>query len=499
MSQDSDEDARNIQQMIQLHVNELDEIEDRLSKLFESNETDKEIINTDIRANHVILNNDAFISSIQSDYVNGFEAGIFKNVLDIGEGFEIDSIEFDFLSLSDKIFPRTVNDLPVDSFLHKRDLVNIDNLVVDGVVEFLSDLNVRGSINNATLSSSNTLLKNGDQNFRDFTIRSVEIGDLQIEILNGFKLNVSPQKTKNTNELKELKAKKVILGGYINNMDLATLEKYALKVNGTQKITKKYYFHKIEADNLDVNMLSDKAVLDDFVIVTRGKYRVNKDAKFTEELTVNNLKALKHLDGIPVKNGTLDVLRKDSSERQYIPGVKSFENLKLLNPIQLRYKIRSKILDTMNPRVTIDEDIDLHGDVRITGGVTAEEIVKSNDVVAFGGAGALRRVQLMGLKLTDAEIPAHLDFSEGVNAEGVFAERINSVDTDSWVVNGGNRTQIVRGSKLFQGDLEITGDTEVLMMNDVDLVGLERNVLKLNGDQVISGRHYVEMVVTEKG
>ncbi|XP_018568702.1 uncharacterized protein LOC108908983 [Anoplophora glabripennis] len=497
-SQNKSENFENqkVEGLVEFYMKELDDIEAKLSELFKMKDKEEEVIDRDIRVNQLILNKDAFVTSIQTDSINDFERDLFENVLDIDKGFETDSMEFTILSLEDTISPQTINGFPTDSALHKSGLANVDNLLVDGVVEFLSGFNVEKNINNMTISKSNTLLSKGDQNFQDFSVTNVEINQLVSEFLN--LANTSAQNTKNINKLKELNVKNLTIIDLVNDVDLATLEKYALKVSGTQNITKKYSFNKIEADNLDANTLSNRKLLDDFVAITPGKRRVNKDVKFAEELVVNNLKASKYLDNIPVKNGKLDILQRNSTERQYISGVKSFENLELLNPIQIRGKIRSKVFDTMNPRVTVDASLDLNDDIRITGEVIAGGTVKTNDVVAADGAGALRVLQ-QGLKLTDTEIPIHLNFAQHINVEGVFAERINNIDPSSWVVNGVKQAQIIRGWKQFPGYLEITGDTEVFRVNGIDMVGLEKNALRLDGDQVVSGRHYVERVVAEKG
>ncbi|KAJ8909611.1 hypothetical protein NQ315_003563 [Exocentrus adspersus] len=232
-------------------------------------------------------------------------------------GFDVDTIEFKYLQVEDTINPETVN-----GFIAKPPKVK--NIIVHGNVTFLSDLTVKGKINNFTINYNNTLLTNSDQTFKNFS-----------------------------------------------------------------------------ANNMDTSTLTGKRVLDDFINIANGTHELNQNLKFLKDLSVNDLTVRRHLDDIPVKNGKLDILEKDSVGRQYVSGTKSFENLELSNPIQLRGKIKSKALDAMNPG--------------------------------------------------------------------------------------------------FQGDLEITGDTSVFTINDIDMDKLEKNVLRQDGDQVISGKHYVKMVVAEKG
>lgn len=153
----------------------------------------------------------------------------------------------------------------------------------------------------------------------------------------------------------------------------------------------------------------------------------------------------------------------------------------------------------MKSFVTIDSNLELEGDKRITGDVMVEEIIRTDNVVSLEQLSSLRRVQSEALRLTDVEIPNRMGFFQHLNVDDVFVQRINNIDARLLVVNGAKQRQIVRGWKKFRGDLEITGDTKVDKINGIDMEELEKNVLKKDGDQVIEGKHYVKFVAVEGG
>lgn len=153
----------------------------------------------------------------------------------------------------------------------------------------------------------------------------------------------------------------------------------------------------------------------------------------------------------------------------------------------------------MKPFVTIDSNLELEGDKRITGDVIVQEIIRADNVVSSERLNSLRRVHAEALRLTDLEIPNRLSFLQHLNVDDVFARRINNIDARLLVVNGAKQKQIVRGWKKFRGDLEITGNTEVVKINGIDMEELESNVLKKSGDQIVEGKHHVKFVAADGG
>lgn len=156
-------------------------------------------------------------------------------------------------------------------------------------------------------------------------------------------------------------------------------------------------------------------------------------------------------------------------------------------------------MDKIKPFVTIDSNLELEDDKRIIGDLIVEEIIRTDNIVSSERLNSLRRVQNEGLRLTDVEIPDRMSFSQHLNVDDVFARRINNIDARLLVVNGAKQTQNVRGWKKFRGDLEISGNTEVGEINSIDMIEMEKNALRRDGDQIIQGKHYVKFVAAEGG
>lgn len=68
--------------------------------------------------------------------------------------------------------------------------------------------------------------------------------------------NTGKEKVRN---VKTLKTKNLIVGGFLNDINVPTLEKYALRKSGKQDITAEtYYFDRVESELLDTDRLSGK-------------------------------------------------------------------------------------------------------------------------------------------------------------------------------------------------------------------------------------------------
>ncbi|KAG5875471.1 hypothetical protein JTB14_016238 [Gonioctena quinquepunctata] len=468
-SQTKMSDSDTMKSTLDTYQLKLSQMEDIMKDSLQSQK--EHTIKRNITTNDMILNNAANLNSANIETINNIELdGILGNTFDINEGFIIDSeIEYNFIRTEEPIFPKKINSHSPDDILRTNRGISVDTMTVFGNVNFKNAVQVVDKINNIALNS--LLLLEGHQDFNDFNLASIDIKELKTNILNDRPLNLniiregkkSGVKRKDepiVKHLDQLKVKSLVVGGFINDIDIPTLFKYALRKSGSHNITKTYYFDNIVVDNVETDTMSGKQVTTDLIKITGGKYNINKDIMFTNDLFVKNLTALEFLDNIPVIDGKLDILLKNSAEPQSVRGIKSFENLELLDAIKLQGKIRGKAFDNMNPVVRVNSDLERDGDLRITGDVVVEEMITSGNVVTVDGRNSLLRVEESGLELDKADIPIHLAFSQHINVEELFADRINNIDPASWLVNGAKQTQIVKGWKQFDGDLEITGDTE---------------------------------------
>lgn len=80
----------------------------------------------------------------------------------------------------------------------------------------------------------------------------------------------------------------------------------------------------------------------------------------------------------------------------------------------------------------------------------------------------------------------------------MFVDRINNLDVLSWMHYQEKDTQIVKGRKTFNGDVHVTRSLHLTNLNGINLTELHENVLKIDEDQIITGKHHVKDVVIER-
>ncbi|CAG9820000.1 unnamed protein product [Phaedon cochleariae] len=463
----------------------------------------KHLIEEDIRVEYLVLRNDTFVDSGEIQAINGIDVNdVPANILNINDGFHFDtSLEFVYLRTHEPILTNNVNNHSIESILRRTNI--LENVTVNGIVNFKDGLE-SDKLDDMNIGIQNSLLNMGDQSLGNFTSISLTAEKVAAAILNDHLLKnlENENKDKEGEEPKKsvdsVNVDNLIVGGFINDVDIPTLYKYALRRKNLQNITETYYFDSVKAESLISDDLSGKQVSNNLIPITEGTYFINKDVMFNKDLSVNNLTATQNLNNINVMDGNLDVLLKKSDERQYVSGTKSFENLELLSPINLHGKIRGKAFETMSPLVKVDQDVEINGDVRITGNAVSEGTIRLKNIITNDKKKSLENLLENGVKLNSDIMPTHLVFSQHINVDDLSTDTINSIDPRSWLVNGAKQIQIVHAPKQFNGDLEIEGDTTCRRINDIDMEELEGNVLRKDGDQIISGKHYVKYVATEK-
>lgn len=92
----------------------------------------------------------------------------------------------------------------------------------------------------------------------------------------------------------------------------------------------------------------------------------------------------------------------------------------------------------------------------------------------------------------------HLTFTQPLDLEDVIADRVNSLNPQNWMLATSNSSQIVTGQKTFVGDLLVKGDVNAIRINDVDVHALEKEILRIEGDQEIEGVWEVDRAVVAK-
>lgn len=159
----------------------------------------------------------------------------------------------------------------------------------------------------------------------------------------------------------------LIVDGEINQFDLATLQKYALKTSGggnVQRLKGQFNFTKLHLNRLVVptRLISDIDI--DTIIRTDdgGSYELGRDVRFAGQLNVDRLYVRDRINNLRIASGgRFDALHKNAKEEQTILGHKSFDTVQLLSPIELHGKLNHSNLDKMNPFVSLANDIVLQG------------------------------------------------------------------------------------------------------------------------------------------
>lgn len=231
------------QQLIQLE----DQIQKRL-------ETDEE--QSTITANKMQINGQCFINTIDVNLINGVTIhDVQDNVFDLDEGFEIDNdVQFQTVEALKPIIFNTVNNVTKNNIIHTNDNVELPELSVDGNVECKSHLTVAETINNIRFDSENVLLKDGDQNFSDFSVARLVAKNVSADNFE----DSQPHDENVVTSVEEMKVKDLRVGGYMNGVKIITLNKYALRNAGDQNILVPCYFNNLQLDSLDTEILSGK-------------------------------------------------------------------------------------------------------------------------------------------------------------------------------------------------------------------------------------------------
>lgn len=378
------------------------------------------VIRDDIVVEEVIAKNDnIFIDHLNTKIVNNIQSSDFtENVININHGFRVvQPLDINTLNISNNFNAKYINQRPTEHMILRSRDHNLNNVTIDGNAIFASDIAIGKLLNNIRVDKSSVLLTHGDQRISgQLQTRQITVQDMQTPMLNkaGLSFGNATTEAPKIERVKNLKVKNLIVNGYLNDLDVATLDKYVLKTHGDQEITEDYIFDSLHVKDLKVRgFLSDKTVPESLIRIDEGDFNVPRDVLFVKDLQVNDLQVFTFINHIRVNNqGKLDVLHKNTTELQHMMGYNLVENIRLLNPVKLQGKIRSKGLDQINPVIHIRNNVHLDGDYEITGNVTVEELLKAMNIADSKEEYSIRRLMQSGIKITDPEIPVPLKLQQ---------------------------------------------------------------------------------------
>ncbi|XP_015834885.2 uncharacterized protein clos isoform X1 [Tribolium castaneum] len=455
-----------------------------------------------ISAEEIVFNNSTLIHNLVTDKINDFETNkLLENALDIEQGFDLGEVSFVSVITDESLKASAINTRDPQTLIHTSDNLNLTNFKVRGSLSAPKGIKIEGKLNNMSINHQSLLLKSGDQNFsQPLTLQEAQINKMTAKSLNGQDLSNlrAPTQKPLIEHFETLKVKNLTIGGYINNVDVPTLDKYALKKSGNQQVTSEFIFDELRGKNLEVfNEMSGKKI-SDLIATDAGNYLINNEVIFKNDLHVNDFQVSKSLDGIKVIDGQLDILLKDSPDEQEITGAKTFDDVNIYHAINFQGHVKSKNLEKMNPLITIEDDLALTGPKTIKGHVQIENLLGVKDIVTEDGMYSLTWLEADGLKLTSKEVKPHLHFVQQINVDEIFVDTLNGKNPHNFVVTGTEEPQIIQGLKTFLGDVRVTGSTNANKINNVETEELENKVLRIDGDQQIEGKHHIIHVITDQ-
>lgn len=272
--------------------------------------------------------------STSSDTAKPLTSSIqFGNILSEAQVIEVDPevIHADTIYVGNNLKIDLINGHPIDKLVKANRELHIHHLQADQV-----QMNNRKNFKRLFAKSRGNFDQLTSQN-RQTTVRQTKL---------------SPN-------LEELSADALTVDGFINDIDLITLERFALKSTGKQTIDANFHVDHLRATDIhNVHHLN----MDKIVRTNKdNRYEINQDIQFSAPVSINRLRVNDRINNINILNGKFDALLRESNETQVILAAKQFENVKLMRPIVLRGKIKSKSLEQINPIVSMSEPIVLEG------------------------------------------------------------------------------------------------------------------------------------------
>lgn len=447
----------------------------------------------DLFAKEVIINNGVLISNLLTNTLNNVDMQkLAAEILTI-DGFHIEKpLYFKNVTITNSVNPTFINGIPSKNILHTTDVLENINLSVDGTATFEAPVELHGKLNNITISNKTILLKDGTQ-FLQGKLKANEINVTHLETPN---INHADLKTLEQLSMKPLKlenvesltVKRLTVAGMLNGVDIGVLDEFALKTHGDQEITGKYIFDNLEVNNLETS----QQVTEEFVRIDAGEYWIGYDVHFKNDVSAISATVSDNFNSIGINSkGGLDVFLKNSSELQFIRGFKEIHTVKF-GDVKFRGKILSNLLEKINPVRHVKKPIIVEGDFVFTKGVIVEKLLQSEDVVSADGVFSIGRLLQEGLKITDRYIPTTVNLLQATKVSHVNASKINGRNAKSFIVTGTDKVQKISGSKLIQGDFYITGSTEAININNINLKQLEDTTMKIEGNQQLTGKFIFE-------
>lgn len=242
-------------------------------------------------------------------------------------------VELDTLTIEDMIIIETINGHAfTDLVFSNRDL-NVSEVVV------------------------NELILKNYENYKEIIGKTNDRDEHEDMVKSASESFVAP----NSGVDDKLTANSLIVDGFINGVDILFLNEFALKLQGDQILDSQINFGNLRGASLQTSSLISNRKISDIVQTENGPFTVDQVIQFVKPVFINEFIVNQRINNINIVKGNFNVLLKRSENDQVIQAMKTFDEVKLLNPIVLQGKIKKSNLNRINPIVSITDDIVLEG------------------------------------------------------------------------------------------------------------------------------------------
>lgn len=272
---------------------------------------------------------------------------------------EESALRFDELIIEESLNVQKINGQFIKDLVYSNHVKNMGKIkaIEAKEVVVLDRMLVQNRIDGVKFTTSNVLLKNQNQQFGSAKINKLTAKSIVVQnSINSvsypeFQNFLNQKLKKKYRNLLNITVDSLTISSLLNNINVENLIKNTLKVQGDQIITGDIKIKEIKTNGVifvkeSFSLLSGVPL--NQLVLTNDTTRViiDQDISFTQdELLIKDLFVAERLNNIKVIDGRLNVLRLNSSEVQVITGDKTFESVKLMNPIKLQVKIFQKFLN----------------------------------------------------------------------------------------------------------------------------------------------------------
>ncbi|XP_055917893.1 uncharacterized protein LOC129950099 [Eupeodes corollae] len=355
-----------------------------------------------------------------------------------------------------------------------------------------------------TLNVGTLVVRN---DFKAKKINGIDVSDIQLNKVSAPKVVVNgnfkrpPEARSDTNPefLDSMNVEHLMITGKLNDISWSDLQLNTLKKSGQQFLKAPVKIGNLQTDSMFVisGTVSGQS-LSKLVRTDGGSFVINQDVQFAEPIYARNLTINDRLNNMHVLQNKLDVLLLNSDEVQHMTGKKTFENVKLLEPVKISGKMFGS-LDFWSPFKTIHEPLNLTGDFTITGDVTIKNLLSAKNIVGSSGEFDVKKALEQGLRSSGSLTGLKLNFKQPIQANNSMVSFINGFDLQQLVPTGFDEVQIIEGRKIFNGDIKISeGFAEVKVLNGIEIDNFEKRLLTKDGQQNITGNLKFKKLTTKR-